>query len=985
MGFYGNITNTGKTHFQFDKIFNNRREMDLSCLNGTDGIFVGRFVLVAYDTESDFSSGGILSGFLGENNIIYADIDNTHPYIYTEFTRVSSPIENNWNKYYWKQGDYYYKLPSSDYYNAEEAEAGNYWIPTVADETLSDFLVTQKSLVRLFDQTGRYLTENLYACNGNTQGQPATWEKILDNANYSQYLINYNIDKQFYNLDMDVRGYDATVWQKIYSEGKGRFILIARLNGQMPGLELFADTPKLYPASPYIDTKSSDTLYRIHVPTKWGFRIKEVMMDPITEELIGNSDQKIRQAYTTFNTNNEIISTGTREINADIYFNKKGFAKAERTRDNTSTNEILINPSGSSGKYYYDNDINTMVQGTDTYELSVHLPVLGNTISDFFDVFYSEDRKLDINWYNAEDGNKNSTELKTFSLDTVAGNINTFHDRLGQIIQPLSEYPSLEQIEGLSTEVIYSITNDEEEVFYYYKDIDYDYTPIADSDIFFDSGTTLTIELYEPNTYYVKLRSDNSFIIADKPLSYYNNNYTTFVCNSSNQPLFYKKNISTARYVPIALQQFRPIYYYKENNNYILDESPADAGPLHPDFPYYNITNANRLNQQPKHFSDNEVYRPNLYYYKAENNLDYVLSTADIPDPLIDTFYLIDTPQVIGSGYEIMYQPEVYYYYDSNGKLRFDNGGDGYKPERRPYYYIPYDTSQLIQVYDSETDKIISGYALDLDHKIAITNFIDPAQYNNQDIYVQDNDGNYIHLSNVTDYSVARIYYILTNALTPITEFFLPNKYYAYKTLTGQQKGYFLASTWESSTTDYYQLINLSPMTIPFYQGDKYWYQEENNLYTIDHDSMMTHSSYFTETGIYVYEDFSERFTRGYKWRDQALFVPASVTLATRTIKNSLFQIQNIDNGQGSLNGAILHAAQLNASADNDNREKHTMTGSINLVNDALNTLSHTYPQRLLYVNDFGQITSTDITLTQLKNLMNRVTALEQRVATLES
>ena len=47
MGFYGNITNINKSTFQFDKRYSNRYEMDQSA--ATDGVFIGRYVLVDYD------------------------------------------------------------------------------------------------------------------------------------------------------------------------------------------------------------------------------------------------------------------------------------------------------------------------------------------------------------------------------------------------------------------------------------------------------------------------------------------------------------------------------------------------------------------------------------------------------------------------------------------------------------------------------------------------------------------------------------------------------------------------------------------------------------------------------------------------------------------------------------------------------------------------------------------------------------------------
>jgi hypothetical protein len=50
MGFYGNVTNTSKTTFSFDRRYANRYLMDNSC--ATDGVFIGRYVLVEYDDKT---------------------------------------------------------------------------------------------------------------------------------------------------------------------------------------------------------------------------------------------------------------------------------------------------------------------------------------------------------------------------------------------------------------------------------------------------------------------------------------------------------------------------------------------------------------------------------------------------------------------------------------------------------------------------------------------------------------------------------------------------------------------------------------------------------------------------------------------------------------------------------------------------------------------------------------------------------------------
>ena len=47
MGFYGNISNSNKSAFTFDRVYGNRKAMDDDMANA--GVFLGRYVLVEYD------------------------------------------------------------------------------------------------------------------------------------------------------------------------------------------------------------------------------------------------------------------------------------------------------------------------------------------------------------------------------------------------------------------------------------------------------------------------------------------------------------------------------------------------------------------------------------------------------------------------------------------------------------------------------------------------------------------------------------------------------------------------------------------------------------------------------------------------------------------------------------------------------------------------------------------------------------------------
>ena len=89
MGFYGNITNTSKTTFSFDIIYSSRLLMDDNA--DTDGVFLGRYVLVDYDEEPikayynpqtkqfySSSSYSSQSQIVPRDHIVYQDLNNIY-------------------------------------------------------------------------------------------------------------------------------------------------------------------------------------------------------------------------------------------------------------------------------------------------------------------------------------------------------------------------------------------------------------------------------------------------------------------------------------------------------------------------------------------------------------------------------------------------------------------------------------------------------------------------------------------------------------------------------------------------------------------------------------------------------------------------------------------------------------------------------------------------------------------------------------------
>lgn len=953
MGFYDNHK---KAFFQFDRVFNSRYEMDEAVRNGVDEIFVGHFVLVEYSPDGF----GALVGYANQEEVFCADIEKTHPYVYTDFSKVSSQNlnANNWDTYFYFSNNKYFAFTSDTEY--DNADKNNIYVANHP----SAYMVQKNTVVKVITEDLGELVGQ-FVCVGGVDGEPPEWLSFenlegtnIENLLNDSYLQNYLKDKRTYGNNFDIRGYDATIWAKVFSEGQGRFILIARMNGEVPGFSLTQDAPSQAPSAPYIGRDSSNRLYSVHVPTHWGFRIKQADgVESGGQTTYPLSDEYIDQKYCTI-TNNVITGMHTEHIPAEIYFNKNGFVRAVRHYD-TMENEILIKPTGQSGKVYYNENGDEIT--LDTYELSIHLPVIGNIISDFYDKFYGTNRKLDTNWYEGDNDYKEtgspSLNGKQRDLDTVAGLINTVQDRLGQNIITVNGPLNDSNITGLDTDYIYAYTNPSTNVSTYYRiGYGYDYTPITDSNqISYTKVDNLTEAEYAENNYYYK--NQGQYIPCVQSYNYYITN---------NLDAFYMKNITNERYERVNLTNYQAKqFYYKEGNNYIVDTETVPSSYTRP---YYTITNANLTS-----ITFSNQYQPGLFYTKVGDR--YTLVTEETPDPVKD-YYSLTITAINNGARAMLYRPNVFYYYQTDDG-RNEPGG---KPildtnssitEGRYYWQIPMKDT-LIYVYDSESNRFVVGYELDVSRKSRVSIFW-PGSIDPEDIYAKINDTTYAPLSNLPDNTVEYIWYQITS-IERINSFFIPGVYYQQVLVAQNAHNYEIANSFGGSSAVYYTLHNIEPVQYPFYRSHKYYYyNESNNLYEIDESpTMIDNRIYYIGHLLYVYEDSSERWPFGFLWPEHALYVPASVTLANREEKKKAYELVGINNGRSSINGTLL---ELNNIIDEDNvgtRNNSTFTGSINSAKDILASFNlNLIPGRILYVNDFGQLEVSSIKISDLESLIN--------------
>ena len=214
-------------------------------------------------------------------------------------------------------------------------------------------------------------------------------ENMSSEISEENYVGNFNIDRIEYNTS---RGYDSTVWMKQYdSNGIPRYVNIAELNSVVPTFDVSVDAPTEIPNSPHFDEDSTNIYYNLHVQPQWGFRVKSAENSSLSDVEV-NGDKKA------------------------IYFNKAGFQRGNKNAyanlNTVGADYINITPTGVSGQLYNSHKKGEPKKtAPDIQELSIHLPSIGNMMSDAWDIIHGPERD-------------NS------SADSLQGRLNFFKDKI---------------------------------------------------------------------------------------------------------------------------------------------------------------------------------------------------------------------------------------------------------------------------------------------------------------------------------------------------------------------------------------------------------------------------------------------------------------------------------------------------------------------------------------------------------------------------
>ena len=367
MGFYGNVSAAQNTTFTFDRIYPNFALMSENC--SVDGVYPGRYVLVEYDSALTIGSRGFMRVFR-DGALYYIDKQHSQPVLYGTTNTVNT-ITPGRLAYYTENDDW-------------------------------DGLTEEPGLVTF-----------LICCNTNEDipGQtPAVFREIVTSDN-RPYTINFNVDKNYLQFkkgarEQDIgRGFDSTVWQKVYISGVEQYVQIAELNSVVPTFDIGADAPTGFPVIPHWDTNSTTVYYKVHWQPQWGMRFKSANIQSGPKFLddgtpVEDADAVWGSAETDYSTDETIYpsdqkSTWVRkEYNRDTkrytyyYYAKKTqtnpdsgetretwgwFTENEISRGNAEFDQnipaaIYYNAAGFDSEYSHYSDDEPMVGATNGWD-----------------------------------------------------------------------------------------------------------------------------------------------------------------------------------------------------------------------------------------------------------------------------------------------------------------------------------------------------------------------------------------------------------------------------------------------------------------------------------------------------------------------------------------------------------------------------------------------------------------------------------------
>lgn len=437
-------------------------------------------------------------------------------------------------------------------------------------------------------------------------------------------------------------------------------------------------------------------------------------------------------------------------------------------------------------------------------------------------------------------------------------------------------------------------------------------------------------------------------------------------------------------------------YFFKQNGGYLLDSAPGPTLGR----PYYKI-DANKVLDlsDEKAGGYDGIYVPGKYYIYDENTKQYKIDNepngtyfgnqkaghfairqesqeSDKPLYIQETHYIpISYADIIADGFDY----DFYIYDDGEGVYKLyteeviDRDNSYFLKEIRLVptsgHLVIKPTELRLALYQENTfyfkefneDGDFIGYSLVTPDKIEAVSDSEQKFYVFGVKEVEGANGT-VELDFV--FSEEEKVNNPDYACKTQSTFYVPHRYHFLSSNDGM--GSYLLDHYEKKTHNPYYLFQSGPTPIDpdikFYEPNKYYtYNPVSGEYEIVRlPEMPENTPLYDKKAYYVIKDTAGVYEEGAEWNVFADKVPSTVTLGTREETYKMVPLVGFARGLNTIHGLILKINQILLTDDKLTRDRTTIQGTLNVLNDIIARFDKMKPQHLLMVDEYGRVQSSD-------------------------
>lgn len=239
-----------------------------------------------------------------------------------------------------------------------------------------------------------------------------------------------------------------------------------------------------------------------------------------------------------------------------------------------------------------------------------------------------------------------------------------------------------------------------------------------------------------------------------------------------------------------------------------------------------------------------------------------------------------------------------------------------------------------------------------------------------------------------------------------IDKFYAPNLYY-YKVgenLDRERKGSYILETnkhLKVNNADGYSLAHLTITSADYHKINEhdtttnqriyfyypnYFYRKEGDEYVLAQEKTMNpNETYYVIKNFYIDSDTMNIMPHGQQWNNKIKHIPPSVSLATRDVGFTYYELVDFARKLNTIHGLILKMNQVIDSEDTDTRDLKTIQGALNTFNDWISHLGKLDSQDIVIVDNYGRLTSAPANVTQTNEGLNHKPGTKQDVTGIAS